>query len=335
MLPCDFEVWRAVRPPDLGAPIPDNCIIVSAEGRGVQDMASGDYDGDLLMLNFGPELAELAKLIAKALSKWDLGEMQKNLDAEMGAKTGADLVGESPRQLAECYLKFGANFRTENIRGNVTARAERGFRIVLKAEQTKRRRRNMGGDCATDPLMSLAFTLGLCIHASTDVPKHKDAARVWATVNRLSLELGVTQKEKRSSTWIGQKMLRLFQTPLRKMAIIELATETLDLAVGLQTYGKYWLPDQTYVLGREAGRLVAMFILGAPLGERYYDRVVVRTVLGELSCLIRQRFQGQFEKLVRGDDRAIFELIIENAGGVFMRKRSVDTLSFLERSLHA
>ena len=46
MLPWDFEVWRAMSVPP-GVLIPENTIIVSAEGRGVSDMAGGDYDGDI------------------------------------------------------------------------------------------------------------------------------------------------------------------------------------------------------------------------------------------------------------------------------------------------
>ena len=332
MLPWDFEVWRAMSVPP-GVLIPENTIIVSAEGRGVSDMAGGDYDGDIVMLSFCAELVALGKAIAVHLTAFDLQGMKKAMGNWMGAKTGTPLAVGSAQQRAEQYFKFAREFQVDNIRGKMTALAERAFLRVLLEKGGKRRQLADGAEA--DDSLSRALLLGICSHAATDVPKHKTSAQVWAVARRLSRALELDVRGARCSVHLGKK-LRIFERPLKKMAIIQLAQETLQTAVGREAYGRYWLPAKTYVLGHAAGRLVAKAILAAPSRfERYYERDATRTVIGEIAFLLRHRFQGKFEPLVRAGDRGAFADIVQQTGRTTLKCCTTGTLSHLERSLHA
>ena len=171
-LPSDMEEWEAVEPPDW-LKLEDNCVIVSAEGHGVSKMAGGDYDGDLVMLVFCESFRQVFRLISPALLGFDFKALQLQLKAKLGTKCVIPFTETLPELRLREYLKYGNEFRNDQIRGRVTAVAERAVMQTLRGDfATVVPRRITGRGTLRQRSIVRSISFGFGTHFATDVPKH-------------------------------------------------------------------------------------------------------------------------------------------------------------------
>ena len=113
-----------------------------------------------------------------------------------------------------------------------------------------------------------------------------------------------------------------------------MAANHLKAVLGNTIFGRYWLPQKHYVLDFAAGQRIAAYIRQIPKGDEYYTRSPNRTVLSELAALLRQRFQGEFDKCLSSGNRTRFDEIVMAAGKSACTKGRCKSLSSLQMSLH-
>jgi hypothetical protein len=327
-LPTDMEEWLAI-PVPTGLVVEDNCVVVSAEGHGVSRMAGGDYDGDLVMIVFCSIFVSLIRAIAPALADFNFEQLRSKLEAELGAPTKSEFRETSSKGRLKEYLSYGESFRNDQLRGRVTALAERAAMHTLIGDTHRIGARRIKRGALRQESIVRALSFGMCTHFATDVPKHYTSDQVWVVVDRLLLECGFRKRDDRSSV-VCASFLRLFETSILKRQVIDLAEEQLTTLLGGRYLGAYWLPEKNYVLGFAAGRRVARILLTMPHGEAHHERSAVRTVIGDIARLINHRLHGKLLQMLRdGDLRSV------NCAILLCQKGVTKTLGTLERSLHA
>jgi hypothetical protein len=327
-LPTDMEVWFAIPVPE-GLVAEDNCVIVSAEGHGVSRMAGGDYDGDLVMIVFCYMFVALIRAIAPALAEFNFDQLRSTLETELGATVKTEFFENTSEQRLKEYLIYGASLRNDQLRGRVTALAERAAMQTLVGDTHRIGARRIQRGALRQESIARSLSFGFCTHFATDVPKHYTSDQVWVVVDRLVLECGFRKRGDRSSVACAS-FLQIFEKKILKRQIIDLATEQLEAVLGNRHFGAYWLPQKNYVLGFAAGRRVARLLLTTPHGDAHYQRSAVRTVIGDIACLLNHRLQGKLLEMLRDGDLAGINRAI-----LLCKKGVIKTLGSLERSLHA
>ena len=307
----------------------DNCLIFSAKGYGNSNMAGGDYDGDLAMVVFNESLVKLVQVISEAIPSYGLGgELKKKLKEELGEMVPLTFDADDGfSQRARVYHKFGLQMRNLEIRGCMTAQAEKCCLLTLNAPDEIKQNETLRRQ-----YILRACSFGYCTHFATDCLKQLNAKQVHIVANRLTTECGgLSYKAEARSSVHCSVALRLFPDHVLKKEFLEAATTCLEAATGTHdTFCRYWLPKREYVLGFAAGRLVARYLHTVPVGDFYNDRSAVRTVFGELACLIRHRCGNELLSLAGEDTAEAFEAVLRSC-----HKRPLRTFESLDRSWHS
>ena len=177
-------------------------------------MAGGDYDGDIAMISFGFQFVKLVKLVTESVSNLRLAEMKLSLVNQLleSAPEFFQYAG-APMRCNE-YLSFAAGVCTVNLRGQVSAAAER---VILKAI----------GAPADLSQLDTALQMCLCAHLATVVLKHFTHSQVATlSVKLYSESLKVKKLNKLRSSIFFQRGLKL--PKVLKKDVLELANQKLS-----------------------------------------------------------------------------------------------------------
>ena len=77
--PWDVANFKAVRPPP-SAVLPRNAVIFAADGMDITMMAGGDYDGDMVMISFNPQLISLVTATSDPTGSFDVAAAMAQVD---------------------------------------------------------------------------------------------------------------------------------------------------------------------------------------------------------------------------------------------------------------
>ena len=243
-----------------GLHVPNNCVVVSAEGWGILRMAGGDYDGDLAMLVFCSITLSLYRSIAPAIQGYPLRPIQKATQEELGERVDLYFRPGCARTRLMEYLQFGQKLRNKELRGTTTAFAERVAHQFLQRPDEDRVTR-----------LENAMKAGICTHAATDFPKHFSLEQVTGVVNTLKDSTGVKRSHQRS-TEVMDGFLRSIPNTYKRKEMMEDVSEHLVAALGGGSFGRYWLAEKLYILDFAAGRRIANILLTQPFGTPYFER---------------------------------------------------------------
>ena len=117
----------------------NNCLIVSAAGFGISKMAGGDYDGDIAMMVFSPQLIRLVELISMVLPNYGLDDLGVQLRNELGEHMKLPFRDTDYKNRLHEYNVFGHNFNDIQLRGCITAMAEKSTLLALLAPDSVRK----------------------------------------------------------------------------------------------------------------------------------------------------------------------------------------------------
>jgi hypothetical protein len=131
---------------------------------------------------------------------FDFKALQLQLKAKLGTKCVIPFTETLPELRLREYLKYGNEFRNDQIRGRVTAVAERAVMQTLRGDfATVVPRRITGRGTLRQRSIVRSISFGFGTHFATDVPKHWLSEQVWALINDLRSEAGFKGQDDRSS----------------------------------------------------------------------------------------------------------------------------------------
>jgi hypothetical protein len=228
------------------------------------------------MVSFWSPLIHIVKSTEKDVEALNLQAIESEVKAQL-----ASVRNQNPGNLIEDrvaqYLSFCINLPTPQIRGRVCAMAERCAYRALRSR---------------DPLGSgflrQACTYAATSHSAMDVPKHHSAEMVLTFAAELRKSYGFKSRAPRSTKWMSRRLL--LPAVRSKNRMFEQAVDILDAAEA-QT-GAVWVDRNWVVLGKAAGERMVQLLVNRPFAERCVDQEPQRTVLLELSCLLRHRLAG-------------------------------------------
>lgn len=279
----DIQIWAAVEPLHDMTCLPNNCIIVSRQGRGMEPLSGGDFDGDLVFLSADPLLLEFLRFTQQWVDR--MASVQAAATAHV-----QQLVTErncEPQHISlEAFTGSMSCYPTPPVRGICCNLYDKALTWLCESPPDQHRNR-----------LHIVMVFALLAHKAYDCPKKHDTHTVIKAARNLFYMHGIKASGARRASYEAMEHLcvdQCYVADKRRMWNVKGLEEELHKAMTRREFcaslGQVWAPPNL-ALGEEAGAAIRNLWL-ATNADSFYTRAVLRKPILEIANLLLHRLQG-------------------------------------------